>query len=135
MAIHNFPEGMAVGVSYAHGDLSIALPLTAAIAIQDIPEGLAVAMALKAIGTPAWKSVGVATMGGVLEPLGAVLGAALVGSSMVAYPLGLGLAAGAMLFVVSHEVIPETHRNGHQTAATVGLMAGFALMMLLDTAL
>ena len=53
----------------------------------------------------------------------------------VAYPIGLGLAAGAMLFVVSHEVIPETHRNGHQTAATLGLMVGFALMMTLDTAL
>ena len=60
---------------------------------------------------------------------------ALVGSSAVAYPLGLGLAAGAMLFVVSHEVIPETHRNGHQTPATLGLMGGFALMMVLDTAL
>lgn len=135
VAIHNLPEGMAVGVGFAHGDLQVALPLTAAIAVQDIPEGLAVAMSLKAIGTPAWKSVGVASAGGLLEPLGAVLGAALIGSSMVAYPLGLGLAAGAMLFVVSHEVIPETHRNGHQTAATVGLMAGFAAMMLLDTAL
>jgi ZIP family zinc transporter len=60
---------------------------------------------------------------------------ALVGTSMMAYPIGLGLAAGAMLFVVSHEVIPETHRNGHQLAATNGLMAGFALMMVLDTSL
>ncbi len=135
VAIHNLPEGMAVGVSYAQGDLEVALPLTAAIALQDIPEGLAVAMTLKAIGTSVRKSIAVAAAGGLLEPLGAVLGAALIGSSMVAYPLGLGLAAGAMIFVVSHEVIPETHRNGHQTAATLGLMAGFAVMMVLDTAL
>lgn len=135
VAIHNLPEGMAIGVSYAQGDLEVALPLTAAISLQDIPEGLAVAMTLKAIGTPVWKSIGVAAAGGLLEPLGAIFGAALVGSSLAAYPLGLGLAAGAMLFVVSHEVIPETHRNGHQTAATVGLMAGFVVMMVLDTAL
>ena len=135
VAIHNLPEGMAIGVSYAQGDLEVALPLTAAIALQDIPEGLAVAMTLKAIGTSVRKSIAVAAVGGLLEPLGAVLGVALIGGSVVAYPLGLGLAAGAMLFVVSHEVIPETHRNGHQTAATLGLMAGFAVMMVLDTAL
>lgn len=135
VAIHNLPEGMAIGVGYAQGDLEVALPLTAAIALQDIPEGLAVAMTLRAIGTSVRKSIGVAAVGGLLEPLGALLGVALIGGSAVAYPLGLGLAAGAMIFVVSHEVIPETHRNGHQTAATLGLMAGFALMMVLDTAL
>ena len=97
--------------------------------------GLAVAMSLRAIGTPAWKAVGVAGLGGLLEPLGAWIGVSLVGGSALAYPVGLGLAAGAMLFVVSHEVIPETHRNGHQTAATLGLMAGFALMMVRDTSL
>ena len=67
--------------------------------------------------------------------LGALLGIGLSSGFELAYPTGLGLAAGAMLFVVSHEVIPETHRNGHQTPATLGLMAGFALMMALDTAL
>jgi ZIP family zinc transporter len=135
VAIHNLPEGMAVGVGFAQGDLSVGMPLAIAIALQDIPEGLAVAMSLRAIGTPAWKAVGVAALGGLLEPLGAWIGASLVGGSALAYPVGLGLAAGAMLFVVSHEVIPETHRNGHQTAATLGLMAGFALMMVLDTGL
>jgi ZIP family zinc transporter len=64
-----------------------------------------------------------------------LIGVSLVGSSAMAYPIGLGLAAGAMLFVVSHEVIPETHRNGHQTSATIGLMVGFAIMMVLDTTL
>jgi len=77
----------------------------------------------------------VATASGLLEPLGAFLGVGLSSGFALAYPIGLGLAAGAMLFVVSHEVIPHTHRNGHQKPATVGLMIGFALMMVLDTAL
>lgn len=71
----------------------------------------------------------------LLGPVGALLGVGLAGGLALAYPIGLGLAAGAMIFVVSHEVIPETHRNGHQTSATLGLMAGFALMMVLDTTL
>ena len=135
IAIHNLPEGMAVGVGFAQGDLSVGLPLAAAIALQDIPEGLAVAMTLRAIGTPGWKAVAIAAATGLLEPLGALLGLGLIGNSALAYPVGLGIAAGAMLFVVSHEVIPETHRNGHQTTATLGLMVGFALMMVLDTGL
>ena len=135
IAIHNLPEGMAVGVGFAQGDVSVGLPLATAIALQDIPEGLAVAMTLRAIGTPVWKAVGIAAIGGLLEPVGALIGVSLVGGSAMAYPVGLGLAAGAMLFVVSHEVIPETHRHGHQTTATMGLMVGFALMMVLDTTL
>jgi ZIP family zinc transporter len=135
IAIHNLPEGMAVGVGFAQGDLSVGLPLATAIALQDIPEGLAVAMTLRAIGTPGWKAVAIAAASGLLEPVGALVGLSLIGSSALAYPVGLGVAAGAMLFVVSHEVIPETHRNGHQTTATLGLMAGFALMMVLDTGL
>jgi ZIP family zinc transporter len=135
IAIHNLPEGMAVGVGFAQGDVSVGLPLATAIALQDIPEGLAVAMTLRAIGTPVWKAVGIAAIGGLLEPVGALIGVSLVGGSAMAYPVGLALAAGAMLFVVSHEVIPETHRHGHQTTATMGLMVGFALMMVLDTTL
>ena len=69
------------------------------------------------------------------EPMGALLGVGLSSGLALAYPVGLGLAAGAMIFVASHEVIPGTHRNGHQTPATVGLMAGFALMMVPDTTL
>lgn len=135
IALHNLPEGMAIGVSFAQGDFSVGLPLTTAIALQDIPEGLAVALALRSAGLPAWQAVGVAALSGLLEPVGAVLGIGLSTGLAVAYPIGLGLAAGAMLFVVSHEVIPETHRNGHQTPATLGLMGGFALMMVLDTTL
>jgi ZIP family zinc transporter len=135
IALHNLPEGMAIGVSFAQGDLSVGLPLTTAIALQDIPEGLAVALAMRAAGFSAPRAVGVAAVSGLLEPVGALLGVGLASGLAVAYPIGLGLAAGAMIFVVSHEVIPETHRNGHQTPATLGLMAGFALMMVLDTAL
>ncbi len=135
MALHNLPEGMAVGVGFAQGDLSVGVPLATAIALQDIPEGLAVALALRTAGFSSRLAVLVAAGSGLLEPIGALLGVGLSSGLAFAYPLGLGLAAGAMLFVVSHEVIPETHRNGHQTPATLGLMVGFAIMMTLDTTL
>jgi ZIP family zinc transporter len=135
IAIHNLPEGMAIGVGFALSDMAVGLPLATAIALQDIPEGLAVALTMRAAGFTPPLAVGVASATGLLEPLGALLGLGLASGLPIAYPTGLGLAAGAMIFVVSHEVIPETHRNGHQTPATIGLMAGFALMMALDTAL
>jgi ZIP family zinc transporter len=132
IAIHNFPEGMAVGVAFA-GGLEAGLPLALAIAIQDIPEGLAVALSLRAIGLRPLAAFLISVATGLLEPAGAMLGWALTGGFDLAYPLGMGLAAGAMLFVVSHEVIPETHRRGHEQRATMGLMVGFATMMWLDT--
>mgnify|MGYP001305472768 FL=1 len=135
ITLHKLPEGMAIGVGFAHADLSIGLPLAAAIALQAVPEGLAVALALRSAGQSPAAAVLLAGATGLMEPLGAVLGVGLASGLAVAYPIGLGLAAGAMIFVVSHEVIPETHRNGHQTPATLGLMTGFALMMVLDTAL
>jgi len=135
IALHNIPEGMAIGVSFANGDLSVGLPLTTAISIQDIPEGLAVALALRTTGLSALGSVLVAAASGLMEPIGALVGIGMSSGFAIAYPISLGLAAGAMIFVVSHEVIPETHRNGHQTPATLGLMVGFAVMMFLDTAL
>lgn len=135
ITLHNLPEGMAIGVGFSHADLAVGVPLTTAIALQDIPEGLAVALALRGGGMRALPAVLVAAATGFVEPIGALVGVGLTGGLELAYPIGLGLAAGAMIFVVSHEVIPETHRNGHQTPATLGLMAGFALMMVLDTAL
>jgi zinc transporter, ZIP family len=135
IALHNFPEGMAIGVGFAQGDFSVGFPLTTAIALQDIPEGLAVAVTLRAVGFRSLYSVLMAAATGLFEPIGAMLGVSLAGGFMLAYPIGLGLAGGAMIFVVSHEVIPETHRSGHQTLATIGLMIGFALMMFLDTTL
>lgn len=135
IALHNLPEGMAIGVSFSAGDLAVGLPLTTAIAVQNVPEGLAVAMALRAAGITPGRAVLFAASTGLMELLGAFLGLGVAGGLPLAYPVGLGLAAGAMIFVVSHEVIPETHRNGHQTPATLGLMMGFGLMMILDTAL
>lgn len=135
IAIHNLPEGMAIGVGFAEADLRIGVPLSLAIGIQDFPEGLAVAFALIAAGATPAKAVLLGALTGLLEPIGAFLGVTLATGLPIAYPAGLGFAAGAMLFVVSHEVIPETHKNGHQTPATVGLMVGFAVMMLLDIVL
>lgn len=135
IALHNLPEGMAMGVSFSQGDWQVGLPLSTAIALQDIPEGLAVALSLRAAGVSKLQAVAVASATGLLEPVGALLGIGLSAGFAWAYPAGLGLAAGAMLFIVSHEVIPETHRNGHQTMATIGLMIGFALMMVLDNTL
>lgn len=135
ITLHNLPEGMAIGVSFASGDMKVGVPLTTAIAIQDIPEGLAVALALKVTGISTLRAALIAIGSGVMEPLGSVVGLGISTSFALGYPVALGLAAGAMIFVVSHEVIPETHRNGHETPATLGLMLGFGVMMFLDTAL
>ncbi|MGB0128175.1 MAG: ZIP family metal transporter, partial [Rhodocyclaceae bacterium] len=99
------------------------------------PEGLAVAMALRGAGLAPVRAALFAAATGAMEPLGALLGFGLSSGLAAAYPIAMGVAAGAMIFVVSHEVIPETHRNGHQTPATLGLMSGFSLMMVLDTVL
>lgn len=135
ITLHNLPEGMAIGVSFANGDMKVGLPLTTAIAIQDIPEGLAVALALRVTGISALRAALIAVGSGLMEPFGAIVGVGISSSFALGYPIALGLAAGAMIFVVSHEVIPETHRNGHETPATLGLMLGFGAMMFLDTAL
>lgn len=135
ITLHNLPEGMAIGVSFAHGDLTVGMPLTVAIAIQDFPEGLAVALALRVTGLSSLKAALIGVGSGLMEPIGAVVGLGISSGFALGYPISLGLAAGAMIFVVSHEVIPETHRNGHETPATLGLMLGFAVMMFLDTAL
>ncbi|WGT65558.1 ZIP family metal transporter [Variovorax paradoxus] len=135
IALHNLPEGLAIGVGYAAGNGLRADALATGIAIQDVPEGLVVAVALLAAGYRRGFAVFIGMVSGVVEPIGAVLGAAVVGHSVLLLPWGLGFAAGAMLFVISHEIILESHRKGHESFATSGLMLGFVLMMLLDTAL
>lgn len=135
IALHNLPEGLAIGVGYAGNDGVRANALAMGIAIQDVPEGLVVAVALLAAGYKRSFAVALGMASGLVEPVGAVLGAAIVGYSAAMLPWGLGFAAGAMLFVISHEIIPESHRKGHEAFATGGLMVGFVLMMLLDTAL
>ncbi|MGP1630047.1 MAG: ZIP family metal transporter [Giesbergeria sp.] len=135
IALHNLPEGLAIGVGYAGSENIRANALAMGIAIQDIPEGLVVAVALLAAGYRRSFAVGLGMATGLVEPIGAVAGAAIVSYSAALLPWGLGFAAGAMLFVISHEIIPESHRKGHEVFATMGLMVGFVLMMLLDTAL
>jgi ZIP family zinc transporter len=135
IVLHNIPEGLAIGASFASGDIAAATALTVGISVQDIPEGLVVAMALLTVGYSRLLAVSMAILSGLTEPIMAVVGAAVLGDSSLLLPWGLALAAGAMLFVISHEMIPESHRQGHELAATNGLMLGFVLMMLLDTAL
>ncbi|WP_245153756.1 ZIP family metal transporter [Allopusillimonas ginsengisoli] len=135
ICLHNFPEGLSIGVGFAGPDMIGGQALATGISIQDIPEGLVVALALTGVGYSRGMAVGVAVLSGLIEPLAAIVGVVVIGLSATLLPWGLAMAAGAMLFVISHEIIPESHRQGHETAATIGLMAGFVLMMLLDTAL
>lgn len=135
IALHNLPEGLAIGVAFAGSDHAAASALSIGIALQDIPEGLVVALAMRAVGYGRGVAVGVAVFSGLVEPLMAMLGVLVVTLSAVMLPWGLAAAAGAMLFVISHEIIPESHRQGHEAWATGGLMLGFVIMMLLDTAL
>lgn len=135
ITIHNFPEGLSIGVSFGSGDAAKGLSVMTGISLQDIPEGLAVAVALIGLGYSAWKSFAVAALTGTVEIAGGFLGAALVTVSAVLLPWGLTFAAGAMLYIISHEIVPETHRNGHQDYATGGLIFGLILMMFLDVTL
>lgn len=133
--LHNLPEGLAIGVGFGGTDFGAASVLATGIAIQDVPEGLVVALALRGAGYGRALSVGIGAGSGLIEPLGALAGAAVIATSSALLPWGLAFAAGAMLFVISHEIIPESHRAGHERFATGGLVLGFVLMMLLDTSL
>jgi zinc transporter, ZIP family len=132
ITLHNFPEGMSVGVSFGSGEMSRGLVLAIAIALQNIPEGLAVALPLVGLGYNKWKAVGIATLTGLVEPIGGFLGVTMVTLFSAILPVAMGFAAGAMLFVISEEIIPETHGNGRSRLATFSLMIGFIVMMVLD---
>lgn len=132
ITIHNFPEGMAVGVGFGSENLDVAVTLAIAIALQNMPEGLAVALPLIREGYSRWKAVLYALLSGLVEPIGGILGAAPVSVARPLLPWGLSFAAGAMLYVVSEEMIPETHRKGFAKVGTTGLLAGFIVMMVLD---
>lgn len=135
VTLHNIPEGLAVGVSYGAGDLGRAAALGLGIGFQNAPEGLVIALALAGIGLPTWRAALVGAASGTMEPLAGLAGALLAGLGSAVLPLALALCAGAMLFVISHEIIPESHRQGHETPATFGLLAGFVAMLFLDAAL
>ncbi len=132
ITIHNFPEGMSVGVSFGNGDIKNGMVLATAIGIQNIPEGLAVALPLVGLGYNKWKAIGIATLTGLVEPVGGLLGITMVTVFTPIIPIAMGFAAGAMLFVISEEIIPETHASGRSRIATFSLMMGFIIMLALE---
>jgi len=135
ITLHNLPEGMAIGVAYAGADIERAHSLATGIAIQDVPEGLVVALALRSVGYGRWFSAGMGVLSGLVEPVAAVAGVGLISASLGLLPIGLAAAAGAMLYVIVHEVIPEAHASGNGQFASAALVAGFILMTVLDTAM
>jgi len=135
ITLHNFPEGLAVGVGYGSGDLGRANALAIGIGLQNLPEGLAVAVALASEGYSRGAAFMVALLTGMVEPLGGLIGVTAVTLAQPLLPWGLASAAGAMIFVISSEIIPETHRKGFKIDGTFGLMIGFVVMMILDVTL
>ena len=133
ITLHNFPEGMAVGVGFAGGDIGNGTSLALGIGLQNIPEGFAVSISLLSIGYSRNAAFWVGMLTGLVEPVGGAIGAAVAAVAEPALPLVLGMAAGAMLFVISDEIIPETHRRGYENVATFSLLGGFVVMMFLDT--
>jgi len=135
ITIHNFPEGLAVGVGFGGGDLAKGTSLAIGIGLQNMPEGLAVALPLLGLGYSRRKAIIIATITGLVEPIGGLLGVAAVSFFHPVLPLGMAFAAGAMLFVISDEIIPETHAKGRSRLATFGIILGFVVMMTLDNLL
>jgi ZIP family zinc transporter len=135
MTLHNFPEGMAVGVSFGGGDIGAATALAIGIGLQNIPEGLAIALPLRRGGMSPGRAFFWGQLSAAVEPFAGVIGAALVLWSAAWLPYGMAAAAGAMLYVVVEELLPETERAGATDIATLGFIGGFAVMMALDNAL
>lgn len=135
VTLHNLPEGLAIGVAYAGPDLAKAHSLATGISIQDVPEGLVVALALRSVGYGRLASVGFGMASGLIEPVAAAAGVALIGVAAGLLPFGLAGAAGAMLYVITNDVIPESHRSGNGRSASIALVIGFIVMTILDTAL
>lgn len=135
VALHNLPEGLAIGVAFAGIDAEKAMSLATGVSIQDVPEGLVVALALHAVGYSRLVAVGMGVVSGLIEPIAAVFGVALIGISAGLLPFALAAAAGAMLLVIVNDVIPESQQAGNGTQASIALVFGFILMTVLDTAL
>lgn len=145
ITLHNIPEGLAVGVTFGAAALQIdvatgatlsaAIALAIGIGLQNFPEGIAVAMPLRGEGFSAGRSFWYGQLSGAVEPVSAVLGAAAVLTVRPMLPYALAFAAGAMIYVVVEELIPESQRHGNTDLATMGTMIGFAVMMTLDVAL
>lgn len=135
ITLHNFPEGLAVGVGYGGQDVGAATALAIGIGLQNLPEGLAIALPLRRDGMSRWRAFWYGQLSAVVEPFAALLGALVVTRAQALLPYGMALAAGAMLYVVVEELIPETERTGNIDIATVGFIGGFAVMMVLDNLL
>jgi zinc transporter, ZIP family len=134
VAVHNLPEGWAVGVTYGAGDGANGLALALAIAMQNVPEGLAVALPLMAMRYSPLHAIGIATLTGLIEPLGGLLGLLLAHSIKALMPIGMAFAAGAMLFVILDDIVPAIQEQGKERKATMAVLLGFVLMMILDNA-
>ncbi len=141
ITLHNIPEGLAVGVAFAavaaglpSASLQGAVALAVGIGLQDFLEGLAVSMPLRREGLSHMKSFGCGFLSGAVEPIAGVAGALLVVTAMFLLPYALAFAAGAMIYVVVEEVVPESQLSGNRDIATMGTMLGFAAMMVLEVA-
>jgi zinc transporter, ZIP family len=142
ITLHNIPEGLAVGVLFGgvaagipEASISGAIVLAIGIGIQNFPEGIAVAMPLRRMGMSRWKSFLYGQSSALVEPIAGVAGAIAVNFFTPLLPYALAFAAGAMIFVVVEEVIPETQQDGHSDIAPMGFVGGFIVMMMLDVAL
>lgn len=135
ITLHNVPEGLAVGVGFGGGDVANGVTLAVGIGLQNLPEGLAVAVALVSQSYRPRTAFLIALLTGLVEPVGGLFGAGMVTVAQDLLPWGMAFAAGAMLYVISSEIIPETHRRGYQQAGTAGLMVGVVVMLFLDVTL
>lgn len=143
VTLHNIPEGMAVGLAFAlavqHGDTNItmasAMALSLGIGIQNFPEGAAISLPLRREGISAGRSFVMGSLSGIVEPIFGILVVLVAGSIQPLMPWLLSFAAGAMMYVVVEELIPEAHLGEHSNGGTISVMVGFLLMMVLDIAL
>ena len=132
IAIHNLPEGIAAGVGFGSEDIGNAITVALGIALQNIPEGMVIVSPLLLAGVPAKRVFFIACFTGVIEIVGTMLGYAAVTIASVILPAALAFAGGTMIYVVSDEMIPETHSHGYERLATYSMLAGFILMILMD---
>ena len=135
IAIHNLPEGIAAGVGFGAGDTSQALLIAGGIALQNIPEGMVIIGPMLAAGVKPSRTFVLAMLTGVVEVVGTLIGYFAVSVASAILPFALAFAGGTMLYVVSDEMIPETHAHGHERGATYALLVGFCLMLVTDVLL
>ena len=135
IAIHNLPEGIAAGVGFGGGDTSQALLIAGGIALQNIPEGMVIIGPLLASGVSAKRTFIIAALTGVVEVIGTFIGFFAVSVSQIILPFALAFAGGTMLYVISDEMIPETHAHGSERGATYALLVGFCVMLISDVLL